>query len=564
MSDAITLPDGRLVDSLKVAELKKELEVLGLDKNGLKKDLVKRLSEALSDSSHNNSIVDKSVEIPSNNSMELEQPTSITKVKSVTGEQISSVEINRSKKSSDIDPPDSQEPSLHEVETSKAAEDSVREDQRLDTSEVMDTSLQNSTSDNDTQDSSVLAVQTNSTVENTRTVILSSPSTHKLLVELQEEEEDYGSGEEISMDSHPQIEIKKAPKSASQKDAGLNGGKTPITKTVVEFSKRETRVVGVTVEDPVRVNPAKDAKCPVSDLVYIRYLVRPFTQASLRSMLEKNFGTSTVLWLDRIKSSAMARFVDQDTAVKCREGLDGCRWPSINPRVLQCEFGTEALFSWLKENGEAGDKQPPRYLLDPSFTGNVDKSSRPGLDDPQERKRHSADQKRDISGERASKRMKEDSKGGNKDEELVKNLDDLFRKTEAAPMIYWLPLSDEAASAQLKSRQDKFLAEKTRRPVSKRDPEEKKRENRSPFMGEFSGRQQPSRPPPSDPASREKRARETSPSPAGNRSRFLNGRRRSPPTPPRRGRYGNRTPSPRMAAIPSRRPVSPSPRCRRH
>ncbi|VDL51752.1 unnamed protein product, partial [Hymenolepis diminuta] len=344
MSDAITLPDGRLVDSLKVAELKKELEVLGLDKNGLKKDLVKRLSEALSDSSHNNSIVDKSVEIPSNNSMELEQPTSITKVKSVTGEQISSVEINRSKKSSDIDPPDSQEPSLHEVETSKAAEDSVREDQRLDTSEVMDTSLQNSTSDNDTQDSSVLAVQTNSTVENTRTVILSSPSTHKLLVELQEEEEDYGSGEEISMDSHPQIEIKKAPKSASQKDAGLNGGKTPITKTVVEFSKRETRVVGVTVEDPVRVNPAKDAKCPVSDLVYIRYLVRPFTQASLRSMLEKNFGTST------------------------------------------CEFGTEALFSWLKENGEAGDKQPPRYLLDPSFTGNVDKSSRPGLDDPQERK----------------------------------------------------------------------------------------------------------------------------------------------------------------------------------
>ncbi|VUZ42762.1 unnamed protein product, partial [Hymenolepis diminuta] len=196
--------------------------------------------------------------------------------------------------------------------------------------------------------------------------------------------------------------------------------------------------------------------------------------------------------------------------------------------------------------------------------GNVDKSSRPGLDDPQERKRHSADQKRDISGERASKRMKEDSKGGNKDEELVKNLDDLFRKTEAAPMIYWLPLSDEAASAQLKSRQDKFLAEKTRRPVSKRDPEEKKRENRSPFMGEFSGRQQPSRPPPSDPASREKRARETSPSPAGNRSRFLNGRRRSPPTPPRRGRYGNRTPSPRMAAIPSRRPVSPSPRCRRH
>lgn len=44
MSGTATLPDGRLVDSLKVVELKKELEVLGLDKNGLKKDLVRRLS----------------------------------------------------------------------------------------------------------------------------------------------------------------------------------------------------------------------------------------------------------------------------------------------------------------------------------------------------------------------------------------------------------------------------------------------------------------------------------------------------------------------------------------
>lgn len=78
----------------------------------------------------------------------------------------------------------------------------------------------------------------------------------------------------------------------------------------------ETRVIGVTVEDPVRVNPPSVAKCPASDLVYIRYLVRPYTQASLKTMLEKHFGTSVELWLDRIKSSAMARFVDQTTATK--------------------------------------------------------------------------------------------------------------------------------------------------------------------------------------------------------------------------------------------------------
>lgn len=563
MSDGITLPDGRPVDSLKVVELKKELEVLGLDKNGLKKDLVKRLSEALSDSSHNNTIVDDPNEMSSKNNVDMEQTTSTLKDTPTAGE-IPSVGIERSEKSSDIDPSYSQESSLQELKASKAAENLVRDDQRPGSSEVMDTLLQNSVSDNEAQDSSVPPVQTSSIVANPRTVILPPPSTHKL-VELQEEEEDYGSGEEISLDSNPQMEVKKAPKKpAPQKDVGLNGGKiSPIKQTLVEFHKKETRVVGVTIEDPIRVTPSKDAKCPVSNLVYIRYLVRPFTQASLKSMLEKNFGTLTELWLDRIKSSAIARFVDQETAVKCREGLDGCRWPSINPRVLHCEFGTVGLFSWLKENGEAGDKQPPRYLLDPSFAGNADKSSRPGLDGLQERKLHSADCKRDFSNERPSKRLREDPKGSHKDEEPVKNLDELFRKTESAPVIYWLPLTNEAAAAQLKSRQDKFLAEKTRRPLSKRDPEEKKRENRSPFMGEFNDRQQPSRLPPSDLASREKRARENSPSPAGNRSRFPNERRRSPPTPPRRGRYGNRTPSPRMATIPSRRPVSPSPRYRR-
>ncbi len=38
MSENIILADGRKLGSLKVVDLKKELEALGLDKNGLKKD----------------------------------------------------------------------------------------------------------------------------------------------------------------------------------------------------------------------------------------------------------------------------------------------------------------------------------------------------------------------------------------------------------------------------------------------------------------------------------------------------------------------------------------------
>ncbi len=45
MSENIILADGRKLGSLKVVDLKKELEALGLDKNGLKKDLVQRLAD---------------------------------------------------------------------------------------------------------------------------------------------------------------------------------------------------------------------------------------------------------------------------------------------------------------------------------------------------------------------------------------------------------------------------------------------------------------------------------------------------------------------------------------
>lgn len=37
---------------------------------------------------------------------------------------------------------------------------------------------------------------------------------------------------------------------------------------------------------------------------------------------------------------------------------------------------------------------------------------------------------------------------GNVQEEKVLNLDDLFRKTNALPVLYWLPLNDEQVAAK--------------------------------------------------------------------------------------------------------------------
>ncbi|VDN44800.1 unnamed protein product, partial [Dibothriocephalus latus] len=101
-------------------------------------------------------------------------------------------------------------------------------------------------------------------------------------------------------------------------------------------------------EGPERIEPAGEHRHPPTELVYIRFLMRPFTAGQLNKMIESQFGKVCELWLDKIN---------------CREGIDGCRWPSINPRILRCDFASEALLDWLKEHGDSGDRNPPRHLL---------------------------------------------------------------------------------------------------------------------------------------------------------------------------------------------------------
>ncbi|VDL85831.1 unnamed protein product [Schistocephalus solidus] len=72
-------------------------------------------------------------------------------------------------------------------------------------------------------------------------------------------------------------------------------------------------------------------------------------------------------------------------------------------------------------------------------------------------------------------------------------MDDLFKKTTAAPSIYWLPLSDEEAAAQTKKRLERYMTENTRRTVSsRRNHGGDTREARSPFA-ESETHQKPAR-----------------------------------------------------------------------
>ncbi|VDM30510.1 unnamed protein product [Hydatigera taeniaeformis] len=631
MSGTATLPDGRLVDSLKVVELKKELEVLGLDKNGLKKDLVRRLSAVAR--CFNSSLFCRycliinvclfslqALSDPLNN-----QPSSGVEFGEKVSDEMISADVAAREESSlsldaksdqlpesDMDQGSPPEPDKNRNEKSREQIGSINEleasllsvhhsPEKLDHVEQ-----ENKKSIQEKVESLVPmgAVAPQSEITNPpmaqEHVRGSSPPIVEVIVGMHEEEEDYGDeeeGEEVD-NSRKEERLEKsvsvvdsAPKTSSAK-GDANGSSTfrkpasppPPSASVSASVRKETRAVGFTVEAPQRVNPAAEAKCPPSSLVYIRCLVRPFTAAQLATMLETHFGRASELWLDRIKSTAVARFPNEEVASKCRDGLDGCRWPSINPRILQCEFASEALLMWLKEHGEAGDKPPPKHLLGGGSVANVAFTNE--NDSSVERKRPEKSDDSEIIGGVKRRRMlggdgatkstekgaEERSKRDMRGEEASKSLDDLFKKTAATPSVYWLPLTDEAAAAQLKARKQTYLAESTRRPVPKRNVEERRRENRSPFTGEFGNgptsttASNPLLPP--DAPARDRRPRERTPSPGNKRA--IRDRRRSPS--PRRPRYANRTPSPRFSgssfaasnattatAADSRHPPPPSP-----
>ncbi|KAK4468073.1 hypothetical protein MN116_008246 [Schistosoma mekongi] len=234
---------------------------------------------------------------------------------------------------------------------------------------------------------------------------------------------------------------------------------------------KETKAVGYLVEPPERIEPMQPAKHPQTDIVYIRFLVRPFTAEQLRQMIVTHFGPVIDLWLDKIKSSSLIRLQTVEYATKCRDGLDGSRWPSMNPRVLRCEYASIDLFEWMKVNGDNNDLQPPKHLF---LGGDISLSNEDTPTAEAEKKDNDfttstePDKKandlrrklernyRDVEPVAVTKSRQGEVKDipiaevKPKSEEPAKLLNNLFRKTTATPSVYWLPLSPEQVERRIK------------------------------------------------------------------------------------------------------------------
>ncbi|CAH8600852.1 unnamed protein product [Schistosoma margrebowiei] len=282
---------------------------------------------------------------------------------------------------------------------------------------------------------------------------------------------------------------------------------------------KETKAVGYLVEPPERIEPIQPAKHPQTDIVYIRFLVRPFTAEQLRQMVVTHFGPVVDLWLDKIKSSSLIRLQTVEYAAKCRDGLDGSRWPSMNPRVLRCDYASTDLFEWMKVNGDSSDLQPPKHLLlgdassnteisiveadksDNGFTTSTDQEKKP-TDLRRKLERSNRDIEQPLSVTKSLQGENKESpiaEAKPKSEEPAKLLNNLFRKTIATPSVYWLPLTPEQVNRRIKkSVAEKSDAKKTTSRHSSHPSEEPvQKATRSPFANSSSS----SASPPSYPSS---------------------------------------------------------------
>ncbi|XP_051259634.1 apoptotic chromatin condensation inducer in the nucleus isoform X1 [Dicentrarchus labrax] len=286
---------------------------------------------------------------------------------------------------------------------------------------------------------------------------------------------------------------------------------TPSDTLIRRSISQQKTGVSITIDDPVRT--ARQPSPPrgkVSSIVHISNLVRPFTLGQLKELLSR---TGTLVeegfWIDKIKSHCFVTYCSSDEAIATRAALHGVKWPQSNPKVLNVDFCQQDELDFHKGLGAAGpgaEEQGPgpgrgRTAGLPSLLperdqwaereremerrekaraerewdrDKVKEFGKPGEEkEGGPRRSRSRERRRKERGK--SKEKKTEKKEKTAEDPPAKLLDDLFRKTKAAPCIYWLPLTEEQFVQREAARAER-MKEREKRRKEQDEEEEKKRE----------------------------------------------------------------------------------------
>ncbi|CAK6967884.1 apoptotic chromatin condensation inducer in the nucleus [Scomber scombrus] len=295
-------------------------------------------------------------------------------------------------------------------------------------------------------------------------------------------------------------------------DVEINTVTTSDTLIRRSISQQKTGV-SITIDDPVRT--ARQPSPPrgkVSNIVHICNLVRPFTLGQLKELLSR---TGTLVedgfWIDKIKSHCYVTYSSSEEAVNTRAALHGVKWPQSNPKVLSVDFCQQDELDFHKGMGAAdrpgAEEQGPgsgrgRASGLPSLLperdqwaereremerrekgraerewdrDKVKEFGKPGEEkEGGARRSRSRERRRKERGK--SKEKKTEKKEKAAEDPPAKLLDDLFRKTKAAPCIYWLPLTEEQFVQREAARAERMKEREKRRKEQEEEEEEKKKE----------------------------------------------------------------------------------------
>ncbi|XP_030259438.1 apoptotic chromatin condensation inducer in the nucleus [Sparus aurata] len=300
----------------------------------------------------------------------------------------------------------------------------------------------------------------------------------------------------------------------------VSPGDTLIRRSI---SQQKTGV-SITIDDPVRT--ARQPSPPrgkVSNIVHISNLVRPFTLGQLKELLSR---TGTLVeegfWIDKIKSHCYVTYCSSDEAVATRAALHGVKWPQSNPKVLRVDFcqqdeldfhkglgaadrpGAEeqgpgsgrgrasGLPSLLQERDQWAEREREMERREKARAerewdrDKVKEFGKPGEEkEGGPRRSRSRERRRKERGK--SKEKKTEKKDKAAEDPPAKLLDDLFRKTKAAPCIYWLPLTEEQFVQREAARAERTKEREKRRKEQEEEEEKKREEERKERMKAGSG-----------------------------------------------------------------------------
>lgn len=193
---------------------------------------------------------------------------------------------------------------------------------------------------------------------------------------------------------------------------------------------------------------------PATTSLKVDRFVRPFTLKAVQELLGRT-GSVCSFWMDDIKTHCYVTYSSVDEAVATRNAVYNLQWPLNNGSYLAAEF-VDPLEVMLKI--EHPPPPPPPTSLSKDTSPNAVAFQQ--VKDNQTMLPHGAGTSRGLSPTPQPHKKLFPTSNPEPEREMlpsppkkpgttIKTLDDLFKRTQASPMIYYLPLSDEEVSAKL-------------------------------------------------------------------------------------------------------------------